>query len=72
MSLQSKTHIGDQWDLLIEQHGHGLELSLLALSLRFCVLGGEGEVILLCSRIFEPVSSCGVAQPLAHNFNPSG
>ena len=23
-------------------------------------------------RVFEPVSSCGVAQPLAHTFNPSG
>ena len=25
-----------------------------------------------CYRIFEPVSSCGVAQPLAYTFHPSG
>ena len=47
--------------------------ALMAQSLSEILLSyGGGWAILSCSRIFESVSTCGVAQPLAHNFNPSG
>jgi hypothetical protein len=29
-------------------------------------------ILRLCYLLKIPVSSCGVAQPLAHTFNPSG
>jgi hypothetical protein len=29
-------------------------------------------LFMTCYRIFEPLSSCGVTQPLAHTFNAPG